>query len=82
VTRGVDPNYCDEAGARLLAARIGAYWAARGKSPRIWIEREELPLAVREIGSGVWVVRSDMGTRAPSPGRTTPTQHRAGGAAP
>lgn len=51
------PDYCSQAGAALLVARITAYWAARGKAVSVWAQ--EVPCNL-DAGKRTFVVRSTM----------------------
>ncbi len=53
----VTTNWCSEADARELAARIRDYWASQGKTVRTTIEHAS---SGRQDGRGVTCVRSDM----------------------
>lgn len=73
------PEFCDEHGAAILAARIAAYWAERGRTVTTRIER------VTQTDStaycGMFAVRSDLTFQLPPkaagapahPGSTTTT---------
>lgn len=54
-----------ERGARELARRIAAYWAARGRKVDIRVEKVE----VGRHDAGVWAVRSDRSLDCAARGR-------------
>lgn len=45
--------------AETLARIIRAYWTARGRSPLVWVERQEVTASATDARA-VYVVRSDM----------------------
>lgn len=53
-------DYCTEHGAAVIAARIRAYWTARGTNPNVWVEDSvhTMSPSTRELLS--YTVRSDM----------------------
>jgi len=49
----------DEAGANRIAEKIKAFWAKRGVSPRVWVEKLEIRRDYSHR-SDVWCVRSTI----------------------
>jgi hypothetical protein len=45
--------------AEGLAAKTRAYWSARGKCPRVWVQQEAV-IASKTSERLMWVVRSNM----------------------
>lgn len=48
-------EYYTQGGAEFLATCIRAFWARKGKSPKIWVEA-----SYDTNGTGLFFVRSDM----------------------
>lgn len=58
------PDYMTEQGAHYLMRQLKAFWKARNKHPRVWVEGVRIS-ASKEAPDGVYyVVRSDIATSA------------------
>jgi hypothetical protein len=53
-------DYCTEYGAAILAARIRAYWAARGHAPAVWVQDSVHSVSPSRPELLSYTVRSDM----------------------